>query len=96
MTPYASYLRIKYFKLIVRLPIQVLLLLQNFDQTENDDVEKEISEEEKETLSSNITVLKWDKLLEPTNLKIDWGFCRLLPEKQKIIDDYIDGVSSEH
>ena len=57
MTPYANFLRIRFFKLIVRLPLQVLLLLQNSDRPEDEGEEKEIFKEEKEAVSRNVTEL---------------------------------------
>lgn len=39
------------------------------------------------------TILKWDARLIPMHLKIDWGFHRMPPEQQKIIDSFISFCS---
>ncbi len=63
MTPYANYLRNRFVKLIVRLPFQVLLLLQNSERPEDEDEDEDegegegIPEEEKEALTRNVTEL---------------------------------------
>jgi len=57
MTPYADYLRIRFFKLIVRLPFQVLLLLQNPERWEDEGEGQEIPEAKKEALTRNVTEL---------------------------------------
>ncbi len=57
MTPYASFLRNTFVKLIVRLPLRVLLLLQNTDTEEDSSEETEIPEEKVEALTKTVTEL---------------------------------------